>query len=148
MKKNFYFRSSIIPLLLSSGCYRYLELAAAPPSLARIVAQVTDTGSVLMANTIGSAAIEVEGVVAQASDSVWRLQLVRVDHRGDVSTHWRREEVRFPRLALTNVRERRLDRKRSWIAAGAVTVGLILASRTFGSFVGGGSTDGEPPPPP
>jgi hypothetical protein len=129
------------------GCYRQVQIAAPAPS-ARIIAQVTDTGSVLVANAIGAAATEIEGVIASIADDAWRIQLVRVDHRGGTSSLWKREEVAFPRIALTNVREKRLDRKRSWLMATALTAGVVLASQLFGTGGFGGSGDGDPPPPP
>jgi hypothetical protein len=132
---------------LVAGCYSHVPVAAPAPST-RIIAQVTDTGSVVMANAIGSAATEVEGVIAGVTDGAWRLQLVRVDHRGGMSSLWKREEVAFPRIALTNVREKRLDKKRSWLLAGGLTVGVVLVSRAFGGLVTGGSDDGGTPPPP
>jgi hypothetical protein len=130
-----------------SGCYRHVPIAT-PAASTRIIAQVTDTGSVVMANAIGAAATEIEGVLAGVADEAWRIQLVRVDHRGGMSSMWRREEVAFPRIALTNVREKRLDKKRSWLMAGALTAGVVLLSKAFGGLAFGGSTDGEPPPPP
>ena len=135
----------VFPLV--AGCYRHVPVAAPVPTT-RIIAQVTDTGSVVMANAIGSAATEIEGVVASVTDAAWRLQLVRVDHRGGMSTLWKLEEVAFPRIALTNVREKRLDRKRSWLVAGALTAGVILVSKAFGGSLTGGSDDGGTPPPP
>lgn len=132
----------------TGACYSHVPLNAPVPAPAtRIIAQVTDTGSVAMANSIGSAATEVEGVVSHATDALWRLQLVRVDHRGGTSTVWKREEVSFPRIALTNVREKRLSKKRSWLMATAVTASVYLATHLFGAFGSGGSTDGDPVPP-
>lgn len=130
-----------------TACYKHVPVAA-PALSTRIIAQVTDTGSVVMANAIGSAATEVEGVIAGVTDAAWRLQLVRVDHRGGMSSLWQREEVAFPRIALTNVREKRLDKKRSWLVAGALTAGVVLVSKAFGGVLTGGSDDGGTPPPP
>jgi hypothetical protein len=55
--------------------------------------------------------------------------------------------VTFPRLALTRVTERQLDKKRSWIIAGVITATAIIAARAFGAFditSGSGSDSGVP----
>src|SRR5688500_14488355 len=131
-----------------TACYTQRPIGALVPAPAtRIIAQVTDTGSVAMANRIGAAALEIEGVVAEADAGTWTLNLLRVDHRGGNSSRWNRETVTFPRYALTNVRETRLDKKKSWLVAG-VAAGLIVAlTVVFGAVLSGGTGDGEPPPP-
>jgi hypothetical protein len=131
-----------------TACYTQRPLSMAVPTPAtRIVAQVTDTGAVAMGNTIGSGALEVEGVVAEADASTWKLHLVRVDQRGGTSTLWNRELVTFPRYALTNARERKLDTKRSWIVAGIIAAAIVTVTVLFGSVLGGEDTDTDPPPP-
>jgi hypothetical protein len=131
-----------------TACYTQRPLGVSLPSPdTRIIAQVTDTGSVAMANTIGAAALEIEAVVAEADANTWKLYLTRVDHRGGNSSRWNREAVSFPRYALTNVRETRLDRKRSWMVAGLVTGVVVALTVLFGAVLGGSSGDGEPVPP-
>jgi hypothetical protein len=131
-----------------TACYTQRPIDVSVPAPAtRIIAQVTDTGSVAMANTIGAAALEVEGVVAEADAGTWRLHLIRVDHRGGNSSRWNRETVTFPRYALTNVRETRLDRKRSWIVGGIAAGAIVALTVLFGSVLSGSTGDGEPPPP-
>jgi len=139
---------SLLVSILLAGCYSQQPLGLTVPAPAtRIVAQVTDTGMVAMGNAIGSGAVEVEGIISQADATAWRLHLIRVDHRGGTSTLWNREEVSFPRHALTNIRERKLSRKKSWLAAGAVSAGVFILSGLFGSMLGGDSDEREPPPP-
>ena len=131
-----------------TACYTQRSIGVAVPAPAtRIIAQVTDTGSVAMANTIGAAALEVEGVVADADAGTWRLHLLRVDHRGGNSSRWNRETVTFPRYALTNVRESRLDKKRSWLVAGLATGLVVALTVLFGAVLSGDTGGGEPPPP-
>jgi hypothetical protein len=131
-----------------AACYTQRPLSMAVPAPAtRIIAQVTDTGSVAMANMIGVAALEVEGVVAEADATTWKLHLLRVDYRRGNSEQWSRELVSFPRYALTNAREKQLDKKRSWIVAGLITAAVVTLTVLFGSVLGGEMTDGTPVPP-
>lgn len=135
-------------VLLLTACYTRLPLTTSTPEPAtRIVARLTDSGVVAMGGAIGSGAYEVEGVVAEADTSVWKLQLTRVEQRTGSSINWNRELVSFPRYALTNATEKRFDRTRSWMAAGLVTAGAILAAKFF-SDIGAGEDINPPPPPP
>jgi hypothetical protein len=150
MRNRAVHRTAAFATLVSffTACYTQRPIDVSVPAPAtRIIAQVTDTGSVAMANTIGAAALEVEGVVAEADAGTWRLHLLRVDHRGGNSSRWNRETVTFPRYALTNVRETRLDKKRSWIVGGIAAGAIVALTVLFGSVLSGSTGDGEPPPP-
>jgi hypothetical protein len=132
------------------ACYNEVSIGmSVPQPQSRVVAQLTDIGADKLARTIGVGATEVEGIVATADDSTWQLYMLRVDQRGGASTPWNRELVTFPRSALTNVSEKRLDKKKSWMVAGAATVGAILLQRALrGAFSGDEGKDGSQPPPP
>jgi hypothetical protein len=117
------------------GCYRQHPLTAPVPAVGtQIVAQLTDTGTVMMGNQLGPGVTEVEGVVSAADATNWRLLMLRVDQRGVGSTIWSREPVTFPRPALTRVTERQLDKSRSWMVAGIIAATAIIAARAFGAF--------------
>ena len=144
-------RLSLVSLLLlagaSSACYvqRPLDNPIPAPST-RIVAQVTDSGAVAVGNRLGPGAMEVEGVVSTADESSWNLNMLRVSYRGGTSSAWNREVVTFPRFALSNATERRLDKPRSWIVAGLIGAGAILASQLFSEFSSGEGEGEEPTP--
>jgi hypothetical protein len=147
MYSNGLFRRSVaLGLMVSlAGCYTQRPLALAVPAPAtRIVATVTDEGVVAMSNAIGPGSTEVEGIVVSANAETWTLQMLRVNHRGGQSVIWNREEVAFPRAALANVTERRLDKKRSWMTAGLITASALLVGGLFGVITGG--EGGEEPP--
>ena len=132
----------------SVGCYTHRPLSTPVPTPeTRVVAQVTDTGAVVLASDIGPGALEVEGVVAEADAETWKLQLTRVTQRDGTSSMWSRELVAFPRYALTNAREKRLDKNRSWIVAGVLTAAVITVTLLFGSVLGGEENGGSPEPP-
>ncbi len=132
-----------------TACYTEHPLTSARPvAVSRVVAQLTDTGSVAMSNAIGAGAVEVEGIMVDGDAGSWRLLLTRVDHRGQMSVRWNREIVTFPRYALTNVREKVLDKKRSWILAGVITVFVVGSALLFGGTLGGEIPDDPVLPPP
>ncbi len=135
-------------VLLLTACYTRRALTTSTPEPAtRIVAQLTDSGVVAMGGAIGSGAYEVEGVVAEADASIWKLHLTRVEQRTGSSINWNGELVSFPRYALANATEKRFDRTRSWMAAGLVTAGAILVVKLF-SYIGADEEINPPPPPP
>jgi hypothetical protein len=132
-------------LITASACYVERPIASSVPTPeTRVVATVTDSGTVAMANLIGAGATGVEGLIAAADASKWEILLLEVTHRDGRAVRWNRERVVFPRSALSEPRERTLDRTRSWLAAGAIVVGAALAAGVF-EVVGGGD-EGTPPP--
>jgi hypothetical protein len=136
-------------LAAASACYNEVSIGlSVPQPQARVVAQLTDVGADRLAHTIGVGATEVEGIVAAADDSMWQLYLLRVDQRGGASTLWNRELVTFPRSMLTNASEKRLDKKKSWMVAGAATIGAFLLGRLTGAFSPGDEGKGTTQPPP
>ena len=144
----------LVPLLavwlppLLGACYSQRPLTMPVPAPGtRIVAQVTDSGVLAMTTALGSGPVAVEGVVAAADASSWDLRMVRVDYRGGASILWNRELVSFPRSTLANPTQKRLDKQRTWLAAGLITGTALLAARLFGAVGGGANPETQPPPP-
>lgn len=134
--------------MATGACYTQSPISEfPPPTSTRIVAQVTDSGVVAMANAIGPAAQEVEGVVEGFRNDTLRIQMLRVDHRGGSSVSWAREVVSFPRYALIRTTQNKLDKRKSWMAAGGILIGAFAASRLF-SAIGADEPpdDGTNPP--
>jgi hypothetical protein len=135
-------------VFLLAACYTQVPLTSGVPAPAtRVIATLTDTGIVVMSNTIGPGAEEVEGTVIDADANAWRLNLVRVDQRGGTSVLWNREPVTFPRYTLKNPMVKQVDKTRSWMAGTLVAVGAILAAKLF-SNIGADENPQQPPPPP
>lgn len=129
--------------LVTAGCYTRAALTTPVPAPAtRIVATLTDSGTVAMGNQLGAGALEVEGVVANADANAWQLLMVRVDHRDGRSISWNREPVRFSPRSLTNAQIVKLDKKRSWLAAGGITIGAFILASTF-DLLGASEEDKE-----
>jgi hypothetical protein len=148
MRSSFARTLSLLLALHAGACYveRPLGTAVPAPDI-RIVAQVTDSGTVAMASLIGAGATAIEGVVTTASATSWELAMIKVMHRDGRSISWNNERVAFPRGVLSDPRERSLDRTRSWIAAGAIVASALVAARLF-DIVGGGDETTPPPIPP
>lgn len=133
----------LIAAAFAAGCYREQPLQTLPPLPAtRLVAQLTDSGTVAMSNAIGAGALAVEGVVANADEKTWTLQMLRVDHRDGRAIDWKREPVVFPASVLASPRVKVLDKRRSWLAAGGIVIGAFIVARTF-DLAGIGEEDDE-----
>ncbi len=133
---------------LLAACYTEGPVTTPLPAPGtRIVARITDSGVVAMSNALGPSPVAVEGVVAAADVNVWDLRVVRVDYRGGTSSLWNRELVHFPRAALANPTQKQLNKGKSWLVAGAVTAGALIAARLFGGFSGAEPSNTQPPPP-
>ena len=125
------------------GCYTRRPLETIPPAPnVRVVALLTDSGTVAMSNALGAGALEVEGVVARASQTEWTVAMMRVDHRDGRSVPWNRELVTFPATTLTQPVMIALNKKKSWLAAAGITVGALVVAQAFG-VINAGEDDGS-----
>ena len=137
-----------LAVLTATGCYmeRPLQDPTPAPST-RVIAQLTDSGTVALSNALGPGALGVEGVVTSADAQSWTLQMVRVNHRDGRVIEWNREPVQFPRNLLSQPMVKVLDKKRSWLLAGGIVVGAFVLAQTF-DLLGSPDEEGEEPPPP
>jgi hypothetical protein len=148
MKLNRLMRYSAPLGIFLGACYTVRPLDTAQPQPATIIiADLTDSGTVVMANKIGPGGEEVEGIVVGTDADTWTLNLKRVDHRGGTSVMWNQELVSFPRYALTHITEKRLDKGKSWFAGIGIAACAFLAARLF-QVLGADTNPGTPPPSP
>ena len=86
--------------------------------------------------------------MTEATPEVWKLQVLRVDDKFGASNVWQRQVISFPRYALTRPRMKRVDMTRSWLAAGGIVAGAVLAAKVFGGLIVDDGGDPNPTPPP
>jgi hypothetical protein len=119
----------LLGTFLLQGCYSVHAIEAGGPQPgSRVVAQLTPDGSQQMASQVGPRVTAVEGVLDQATAGDLSLRLVRTEGSNQVSTYWNQEEVTIPRPAISALRERRLDKPRSFALAAAIVGGALLAA--------------------
>jgi hypothetical protein len=140
--------SATIAISLATGaCYKQLPLETLPPPPAtHIVAELTDSGTVALSNAIGPGALAVEGVINNADQSTWVLQMLRVDHRDGRSVNWNRELVSFAPSLLNRPNVKVLDKRRSWLAGAGITIGAFILARSFNLFGADDSEEEVPQP--
>lgn len=134
--------------VLQAGCYSVRPVAGTElqPGT-RVVATLTPEGAEQVAAQVGPRVVGFEAAVGSAAGEQWEMFVYTLVKRDSTEETWNGERVMVPRAALASVSEKRLDRTRSYLAAGIITVGALLLARGFqtGFFSGGG--DGPPEPP-
>ena len=140
--------AALLPLPQVTGCYQYVPVTTATPAAGReVTIDISDRGRVALASQLGPGARRVHGRILQAGDTAYVLGLSGVEYLGTSSlAKWSGEVVSVSRDYVTDVRERRLSRGRSWLAAGLVVV-LAAAVSTI-AIVGFGSEGGDTRTPP
>ncbi len=126
-----------------TGCYSTTALEQASPAPPmRVVADLTPSGALELAEWIGPEAVAIEGHIVEIRGAEWDVSLLRVDHR-TTSVRWTGERVTFPAGTLRNVRERKLDSVRTVAFVGGVAAAAAALAVSFIRFIGPGD---EGPP--
>lgn len=134
------------------GCYSYVPLdtsVSALPVGERLSFALTDRGRSDIAGRMGSGVLRIEGTLVQSDAQAYLLRVWQVSQIGGGTSRWAGEEVRLDRDQVGGVSARRLQRTRTWLAAGAAVAAFgyfVQSQGLFGGFVGG--SDENPPPPP
>jgi hypothetical protein len=141
--------SAMLLLLPQAGCYNIHPVATPEAAVgARVVATLTDAGSVGVASQVGPRVMEVEGVIQRMTADTLQLGVVRTIDRSDIESLWNGETVRIPVSGIGSLRERQLSTRKSVLAAALIAGGaLLLAAAASGLGVFDGDGGGPPVPP-
>jgi hypothetical protein len=121
----------------ASGCYRLTPIEGPTPAPGREVRlSLSDEGSVRLAPLIGPRISAIDGRAMESSDTALVVAVEAVVARGGRSMPWSQERLSVPRSAVTSIRTRTLDRKKSWIVAGLSVVGVLALGDVFGLGTG------------
>ena len=117
----------------SLGCYRMTPIEGPTPEPGREVRlSLSDEGSVRMAPLIGPRIGAIDGKAMVSTDTALVLAVEAVVAQGGRSMPWSLERLSVPRTAVSSVKTRTLDLKRTWMVAGMTVAGAFLASQAFG----------------
>jgi hypothetical protein len=124
------------------GCYGYV----APPRGTSLVGReaqlwLSDSGAVVLASTIGAAAVSVTGRVVADSGAAYVVALSSVRHREGDETSWRGEPVLVARALVVDAGTRRFSPSRTALFGSLASAAFIAARQAFigrGSGGGGG----------
>ena len=143
-------RAALAGLLLlpgATGCYTYVPLWNGNPAPgSEITLGLSDRGRAALAGPLGPGATRVTGRLANATDSLFVIDVAEVSYvRGGVPAKWNGEEVRVPRDYVSGLSQRQLSKSRSWITAGVVVGALALASTIVIKGFGNDPASSKPP---
>ncbi len=130
--------------MLNAACYKLIPLDSNTPVGAKVVLVLNDRGRAALADSIGPAVDEVEGTLRSTGDSVYQLDVRAVRYLKTAEQQWSGEHLSIPGVFVSQGSERRLDRKRSWLAGLAATTALAVAILGV-KLIGGSSPQGEGP---
>ena len=147
-------RAAIASLLLSlqlAGCYHYVPARTTHlPSGTRVALRLTDQGRVALTDALGPGVRRIEGHLESSSDTALVLSVAAVEHLDlPVPVKWRGDRVSVSRSLVSDVEEWRIAKGRSWLMAGLLVAGAVVAStiaiRGFGADPSeDGRGNGEP----
>ena len=145
-------RGTCAVVLLATGCYSYVPLAAPVPRQSDDVrVHLTPSGAVDLAREIGPRMSAVDGrVIELGPDSSLTLAVSQLRSMSGEQVAWQGDApLVIPRSATASVERRQLARGRTVAASTGATAALaaigVLAVRSAGK---GSRTGGPPPPPP
>jgi hypothetical protein len=133
-----------------AGCYVYTPAPTSPAPGTHLMLDVSDRGRVGLGDSIGSSARTIEGTAVSSTDSAYSLRVSRVGYLNGQSNSWTGEPLLVSRSFVTNVRDRRFSKGRTWLAATAVSAAAIAFIATRGLLGFGNSSNngggGKPNP--
>ena len=132
----------LIPQL--AGCYSYVPVSTAPLG-STVTVEVSDRGRVALAESVGPGIRRLNGQVTASNDSAVHVAVSSVQFL-DVGApvKWAGEPVSISRDYVVVLREKRLSRSRSWLAAGLFTAAGVAASLIAIRGFGGDDPSGKP----
>ena len=127
-------------LAAAAGCYSYVAPATGTALTGRETQlQLTDSGAVVLASTIGPSASAIIGRLVADTGSIYVMSLTSVRQRGGEETGWRGEHVAVPHALVMSADTRRFSISRTALFSSVVSAGLIAARQAFhGLGTGGG----------
>jgi len=135
---------------LLQGCYETLPLqtGTAPPVAERVLFVLNDQGRVGLSSKLGPAVDKVEGTVLQVSENAYDISVTGITQVGGGSAMWNGERVSVGKDLVASYAVRRLNRTRTALLAGGVTVGAVLLIFGRSRLLGGGGVEPSPIPEP
>lgn len=142
--------AAVLLLLHVSSCYHYVPAnSTALPIGASVLIGINDQGRIALMEPIGPGVRRLGGQVVASTDTTVVMAVNGVDYIDlETTVHWAGDRVMLSRSYINDVQERRFSKGRTWLMAGVVVVGAILASTLAISGFGSEGGDTKLPPGP
>ena len=134
-------------LAMLQGCYSYAPLeTGVPPVGENIEFRINDRGRLELGDRLGRGLSAVEGRLTDSTESLYIVNVASISFLSGEKNRWSGETMRLSRSHVESAAIRRLDRRRSWIAAAIAVVGIGAFIATRGLLVDFFGGEQEPPP--
>ena len=118
------------------GCYTYAPLqTGVPPVGENIEFRINDRGRFELGERFGSGLATVEGRLTGSTDEQYLVNVASLSFLNGEKSRWSGEPLRLNKAHVGESAVRRLDKKRSWIAAGLTVAGITAFILTRGLIV-------------
>lgn len=117
---------------MSTACQVYTPVQASPAIAGKNVrVTLTQSGGAELASMLGAPADQLEGQLADVTDSVLVVRMQSLTRINGVEDSWNGEPVRIPTRDVSRVETSRTSTARSTILAIALIGGVIVAGNSF-----------------
>lgn len=132
--------------LFVAGCHTYRPVTGEPQTGRVFRAELTDAGTAELGRLLGLGVGRVEGRLVGSNPDQLRFGVTMTETRSGTDNIWRGEEVAIPRNSISTIREKKLSRSLTTLAAVGSALGVIAIYLLF--EIGGGGDSGGPETPP
>lgn len=133
------------------GCYNYAPLETGVPTVGETVElQIGDRGRLELSERLGRGVSKIEGRLTSVTEEQYLINVAAVSYLGGEKSRWSGESMRLNRDYVDSASVRKLSKRRTWVAASLVAVGVAVFIASRGLLVDflGGSDDPSTDPPP
>jgi hypothetical protein len=123
---------------VATGCYSHVSLPSPAPVGREIQLDINDRGRVALGDSLGPSVRFVDGRLASVSESTYVLNVSSVGYVNGTENKWSGERLAVRSSLVGSVREKRLDRGRTFLTIGAAVVATVAFIVTR-SLAGSGS---------
>lgn len=124
---------SLLSLFATGACYSYVPVTGTPAPGQELALVITDRGRAALSERVGPELDQLRGTLVTRNDSSYTLAMKQAVTLRRVSNTWTGESLTVSSSLVGSVRERRLDRGRSWLLAASATAAVVafIATRSF-----------------
>jgi hypothetical protein len=134
-------------MLLLCACYVTTPVPSAPAPApgTKLHVELTDAGSMSLAQYLGPNVNYVDGRLLGESDTTMSLSVSGLTFRSGLEQYWKGENVSLPHSAIATIQQKKVSWWRSSLLAGGVIAGIASIGLVAGVASGGPRHSGPPP---
>lgn len=137
-------RIAPLAMLVLCGCYVTTPVSMQPAPVAgtKLHVELTDAGTVSLAQYLGPNVTYVDGRLLAQTDTAMSLSVSGTTLRSGDEQYWKGENVSLPHSAVATVQQKKVSWVRSGLLGGAIVAALTSIKLAAGTSSGGPRTHG------